>query len=370
MAASSQAVSEAAYGCKMHALCYCISSRNITESEQLQQMCQVSYKFVLPVLLGLTALTNALNVMVLLRPRPSTRPQQNQTPARTYLLWLGLSHCVICSIVLVALSLKKRWGLSYAWAFYLAHLEEPLYGLFNCSCAYIVMGLSMERYRAVGQPHMYSAVEGSGRRVIKILLAYVLPAAFYLPKCFSQAAEYNEQQQGWRVAQGVIFDTVAWRVWSVVLQLLHRVVPSVALVVLHILILRTVRQVQARRASMCVRKKEKTHSWDQQIMYLLTVLTAAFIVSNVPAAVLQILYIAKADHCSTSLAAELARTVANCLEMMGVCCDFFLYFVMNSEYRQDLRSLVMCVCARWVCCNSLIKRYSVNEESSPRGNSY
>lgn len=356
----------------MHALCYCIASRNITESEQLQEMCQVSYKFVLPVLLGLTALTNTLNVLVLLRPRPTTRPQQNRTPARTYLLWLGLSHCAICGLVLVALSIKKRWGLTYAWAFYLAHIEGPLYGLFNCSCAYIVMGLSMERYRAVGQPHQYSPVEGSRRRVIKILLAYVFPAVFYLPKCFSQAAEYNDQQQGWRVAQGVIFDTVAWRVWSVVLQLVHRIVPSITLVVLHLLILRTVRKVKARRASMCVatQRKESIHSWDQQIMYLLTVLTAAFLVSNIPAAVLQLLYIAKADHCSTSLAAELARTISNCLEMMGVCCDFFLYFVMNSEYRQDLRSLVKCVCSRCVCCSSLVKKYAVNEGSSPREKSY
>lgn len=356
----------------MHALCYCLASHNLTESEKLQQVCQVSYKFVLPVLLGVTALTNALNVMVLLRPRPSSRPHQNRTPARTYLLWLGLSHCAICGVVLVALSFRKRWGLTYAWAFYLAHLEQPLYGLFNCSCAYLIMGLSMERYRAVRQPHQYSNVESSRRRLIKILLAYALPAAFYLPKCFSHAVEYNEQQQGWRVAQGVIFDTVAWRVWSVLLELLHRVVPSVTLMVLHLFILRAVRQVQARRASMCVarQRRESTYSWDHQIMYLLTVLTAAFLVSNVPAAVLQLLYIAKADHCSTSLAAELARTVANCLEMMGVCCDFFLYFVMNSEYREDLRSLVMCVCARCVCCSSLVKRYSVNEESSPRGNSY
>ncbi len=356
----------------MHALCYCLASRNLTESEQLEQMCQVSYRFVLPVLLGMTALTNALNVVVLLRPRPSSRPQHSHTPARTYLLWLGLSHCAICAIVLVALSIKNRWGLPYAWAFYLAHVEEPLYGLFNCSCAYIIMGLSMERYRAVRQPHQYSAIESSRRRVVKILLAYAIPAAFYLPKCLSQAAEYNEQQQGWRVAQGVIFDTVAWRVWSVVLELLHRVVPSVTLVVLHLFILRAVRQVRARRASMCVarQRKDNNRSWEYQIMYLLTVLTAAFLISNIPAAVLQLLYIAKADHCSTSLATELARSVANCLEMAGVCCDFFLYFVLNSEYRQDLRSLVVCVCARCVCCESVVKKFSVNDESSARGNSY
>ena len=358
---------EAVDGCEMLALCYCLAFRNLTETTQLQQVCQVSYLYVLPVLLGVTVLTNILNVAVLLRPRPNARARQ--TPARTYLLWLGLSHCTVCGLVLLALSLGTRWGLSYAWAFYLAHVEQPLYGMFNCSCAYIIMALSMERYRAVRQPYQYSAVEKPLRRTTKILLAYVIPAALYLPKCFAQAAEYNEEQHGWRVTQGIIFDTASWRVWSVMLELLHRVVPSVTLVVLNVLILQAVRRVRAVRASMRVprKRRESTHGWDNQIRYLLIVLTAAFLLSNVPAAVLQLLYTAEAIHCSTSLTSELARTVANCLEIMGVCCDFFLYFVMNSEYRRDLQSLVVCMCGRCGCCGILVRRCPGRDESSHYG---
>lgn len=346
----------------MQAFCHCLDSLNVTEERQaLHDICHVSYKLVLPVILLLATVTNLINVAVLLRANPTGRT--NPTPTRTYLLFLGLSHCFVCSVVIVGLAMRKRVGLTYAWAFYLAHLEEPLYNIFNCSCSYIILGLSTDRYQAVCRPHKYSVAKGYQKTPGRIALAYALPAVMYVPNCFSQSPLYSQRHQGWYIAEGAIFNTLAWRVWAVTLEVLHRIVPCAFLVALNILILIAVVRLKSTRASMRSKPKAGGSRREQRIIYLLLALTLTFLLTNVPATSLKLMAAIENQHCHTSLALEVARAVANCIEMAGICGDFFLYFVMNPEYRRDLHSLVLCLCRLCGCCAPLTARCPLQDES-------
>nr|XP_027230451.1 uncharacterized protein LOC113822122 [Penaeus vannamei] len=169
----------------MHALCFCLSTLNVTEDSALvADLCLIAYSRVFPVLLSLAVVTNVLNAVVLLSPHPGGRFQP--TPIRKYLLWITLSHCVICATVLLGIWVRDRVGLSYSWAFYFAHFEQPLYDVFNCSYAWIIVGLSRDRHQAVCRPHQYTVAASHARAAWRIALAYAFSALVYAPHCFAQ----------------------------------------------------------------------------------------------------------------------------------------------------------------------------------------
>lgn len=338
----------------MQALCHCLWSHNMTEWKMLQEVCDVSYRLVFPIILLMAMATNMINVAVLVRPHPPGRSGAATTTTLTYLLWLALFHCAICFTVIVSLSVRRRMGLTYAWAFYFAHVEEPLYNVFNCSCAYIILGVSTDRYQAVCRPHKYSTTQAYHRMVGRVAVAYALPVFMYLPSCFSQAPQYSDHHKGWLVAQGAIFHTHAWRIWSVSLEVLHRILPSILLVILNLQILLAVLRLKWSNVLVHRRLVSSVSNREQQIIYLLLALTLAFLVTNLPATCLKLVYLVQEKHCHTNVILEVGRTIANCIEMAGVCCDFFLYFLMNPQYRQSLYSLVLCV--RCGCCTSFVTR--------------
>ncbi|XP_071527852.1 probable G-protein coupled receptor B0563.6 [Panulirus ornatus] len=351
----------------MQSLCYCLHSLNVTETwHALHDTCHVTYEQVLPVVMLVAVVTNVTNVTVLLlRAHPKGRP--SPTPTRRYLLSLGVSHCFVSGVVVVGLAVRRRVGVTYALAFYLAHLEEPLYHVFNCSCSYIILGLSADRFRAVCRPDAYSAAEAYGKAPVRIALAYALPAVMYLPSCFSLSPVYSARHRGWGVAEGPIFKTPGWRAWSVLLEVVHRIVPCVFLVALNLRILRAVARLKSTRASMMLRGEAARRAGgsrhEQRVIYLLLALTLTFLLTNVPATSLKMVYALQNQHCLTNLGLEVARAIANGVEMAGVCSDFFLYFVMNPEYRRDLHALALSACRLCACCAPLTARCPVKEES-------
>ncbi|XP_037795263.1 uncharacterized protein LOC119590659 [Penaeus monodon] len=324
----------------MHALCYCLNTLNVTEDSALvADLCLIAYSHVFPVLLSLAVVTNVLNAVVLLSPHPGSRFQP--TPIRKYLLWITLSHCVICATVLLGIWVRDRVGLSYSWAFYFAHFEQPLYDVFNCSYAWIIVGLSRDRHQAVCRPHQYTVAASHERAAWRIALAYAFSVVVYAPHCFAQEPVFSAEHAGWHVTGTDLFSSRAWAAWAVLSQALHRLVPAAILVGLNTKILVAVSRLGnssvrpgGRPGSSPSRRRER------QITNLLLALTLSFLVTNVPAAAIKLVYIAMGQHCQIHAGMEIARSIANCLEMAGYSADFLLYFLMNPEYRRDLHGLL------------------------------
>ncbi|XP_042224425.1 probable G-protein coupled receptor B0563.6 [Homarus americanus] len=349
----------------MQSFCHCLTIFNMTEGWQtLQNVCQVSYKQIFPFILMLAAVTNIINVAVLLRP-VHRASRTTSMPTRTHLVWLGLSHCVLCVTVTVALIVRKKVSLVYTWAFYLAHLEEPIYNMFNCSCAFIILGVSTDRYQAVCSPHKYSATLSYHKMPGRVALAYTVSAVMYFPSCFSQAPQYSDHHQGWYITKGAIFDTRAWMIWSVSLEVLHRFLPCALLVVLNLQILRAVVRLKFARTSVRTTARAGGSRCEQKIIYLLLTLTLTFLVINLPVAVLKTTYLVQGQHCHTNVTLEVVRSVTNCLELAGICSDFFLYFLMNPEYRRDVHSLMLCVFGLCGCCSSLTNCCPLQDSPDP-----
>lgn len=324
----------------MHALCYCLDTLNVTEDSALvADLCLIAYSHVFPVLLSIAVVTNVLNATVLLSPHPAGSLQP--TPIRKYLLWITLSHCVICTTVVVGVVVRDRVGLSYSWAFYFAHFEQPLYDVFNCSYAWIIVGLSRDRHQAVCHPHQYTVATSHQCAAWRIALAYVFSAVVFVPHCFAQEPVFSAEHGGWHLAGAELFSSIGWTVWAVLSQILHRLVPAIILVGLNTKILLAV----SRLGNSSVRPGGSPGSTasrrrERQITNLLLALTLSFLVTNIPAAAIKLIYIAMGEHCQIHTGMEIARSIANCLEMAGYSGDFFLYFLMNPEYRRDLHGLL------------------------------
>ncbi|XP_018021668.1 probable G-protein coupled receptor AH9.1 [Hyalella azteca] len=323
----------------MHALCFCLPTNYSefavnTVVADLDRVCHIGYVNFFPVLLAMNVVSNTVNAVVLIRVQLKHSP----TPSRLYLFWLAVTHCLTCIPVLVGASVRNRTNLPRGWAFYFAHIEVPLYNSLNCTCVFIIVGLSLDRYMAMIDLHKYSSLKEFRNVPRRIIFAYVCPLIIYTPMCFVHEPELNESGIDWRISDddSPLFSNKWFKTWAVISQFLHRLIPACLLTLINVRLLLALKKVSEKRSQMHKRSISRSRR-DGQLVHILFALTIIFIITSVPSGVLYIIYVVTDKACEINPSGEIVRIVGNCLEMAGYSCDFFLYFLINREYRMELR---------------------------------
>ena len=331
----------------MHGLCLCLPGNQsfYTEEEAgVAKVCEVVYEDIFPFMVSFAVLTNFLNAVVLIRLQTQSSP----TPSRLYLFWLAVCHCLTCVPILIGTVLRNRSCMTYGWAVYVANIELPLYNSLNCCCVYIIVALSLDRYLAVCNSHNYSPLREFSNLPKRVALAFTIPILIYIPMCFvNKPVESDCYSPGiitYHIGEGPLYNKTIWKIWAVLVQIVHRLFPAFALTFINVRLLSTISKLRTQRSSMARKGSLNRSQRDRQLIQVLLALTVIFLLTNVPSGVLYILYVLSDNFCESSVPHEIFRGIANCLEMSSYCCDFFLYFLMNWEYRRGLKLLYRTCC--------------------------
>ncbi|XP_018017586.1 uncharacterized protein LOC108674181 [Hyalella azteca] len=78
---------------------------------------------------------------------------------------------------------------------------------------------------------------------VRITLSLILPLLFYVPHCFLAEAVCNKQGTGWNIKSNGTEELVAWQVWAWIVELCHRLLPSLFIVIFNAKVILKVRKV-------------------------------------------------------------------------------------------------------------------------------
>ncbi|XP_063881050.1 probable G-protein coupled receptor AH9.1 isoform X1 [Scylla paramamosain] len=302
----------------------------------------VAYCYLIPTLVSINIFTNLLNVVILssLGRRQQRPQQQGQATTFRYLLWLAITDVVVSLFLVVALSHLERSDLPYGWAFYYAHMEIPILNALTSGSAYIMVGLSVDRFVAVCYPRRYCGISAPRLANIRIGLSLLVPVLLYIPHGFSQKVICNTQGSGWTYDGAEMDSDIKWFVWEVMVELFHRLIPASLLLFLNLRIICTFRKLMMRRKYITSKKEERDGKaqQEQHLVYMLVAIVTTFLLSNLPAAVLALIDRAGSAHGPPAV--EVFRAVANSLEAFGSSLNFVLYFCFVPDVRQEMLRLL------------------------------
>lgn len=269
--------------------------------ETLEVLHEVVYRYLIPTLVSVNLFTNLLNVVILgsLGRRQQRPQQQGQATTFRYLLWLAVTDVLVSLFLVPALIHLRRDDLPFGWAFYYAHLETPILNALTSTSAYIMVGLSVDRFVAVCYPRRYCAISAPRLAYIRIALSLLVPVLLYIPHGFFQQVTCNANGTGWNYQGAEMASRTTWFVWQVVVELFHRLAPASLLIFLNIRIIYAFRKLMARRKNITSGKEKEGSGKAQQeqhLVYTLVAIVTTFLLSNLPAAVLALIDTAGSDY--------------------------------------------------------------------------
>lgn len=315
-----------------------------TEEAMPEEVMVVAYRYLIPTFVAINIFTNLLNVVILssLGRRQQRPHQQGQATTFRYLLWLAIADVIVSLFLVVALSHLERSDLPYGWAFYYAHMEIPILNALTSGSAYIMVGLSVDRFVAVCYPRRYCGISAPRLANIRIGLSLLVPVLLYIPHGLSQKVTCNTQGSGWTYDGAEMDGDIKWFVWEVMVELFHRLIPASLLLFLNIRIICTFRKLMKRRKNITSKREKerdgKAQQQEQQLVYMLVAIVTTFLLANLPAAVLAL--VDRAGSAYGPAALEVFRAVANSLEAFGSSLNFVLYFFFVPDVRDEMLRLV------------------------------
>ncbi|XP_068224520.1 probable G-protein coupled receptor AH9.1 [Palaemon carinicauda] len=271
--------------------------------------------------------------------------KRQPSPTTSYLLSLAVTQfCLsVCSIFGSAVQHQKRQA--PIEVYHATASAEPIYNLFTCCNSFIILGLSADRHHAICFPHSYSPAVGQRRMKYAVIFSYVVASLLYVPIFLYKVYIYIQMNDRWIIEEEALSTQTAWKVWSMILEGIHHFIPSIAIVILNARILAVAVRRSRNKALSQSRSVTQSHR-ERRTIYLLLALTVSFLLTNVPCASLKVLYSWWGDICYVHPNLEGVRNLFNTIEVVSYTWEFFLYFLMNQEYRKDLFNLVTGCCGR------------------------
>jgi len=219
-----------------------------------------------------------------------------------------VSQLLACISIIFSIIHIERVALPYAWAFYYAHFEILLVNTPTASCVYILVGLSADRYVAACKPNSYRKVSSPTVASFRIALSLILPLMFYIPYCFLAYIECNANGTGYTLVPSGIEKKWAWIVWGWIVELFHRLLPSLLIVIFNINVIIKVRRLNRqfnqktkkenrndedstqlpkdKRSTRNKKEKSNREQLEKQLSNLLMSIILVFLITTLPAAIL------------------------------------------------------------------------------------
>lgn len=207
----------------------------------------VAYAYLMPILIAVGIFTNVVNMFVLhdLGKIKDRRHKGGSPTTYMYLNWLSFAQLLTCASVIPSIANLYRTSLNYVWSMYFAHFEIFLINSLSSSSVYIVVGLSVDRFVAVCKPHSYRVLSQIRLAVVRILSCFVAPPLFYAPLCFFQKVVSSKDGDGYTIINNeAVTGMTFWQFWNVAVELCHRLIPAIVIVVLNVCIILQFKKVK------------------------------------------------------------------------------------------------------------------------------
>ena len=280
--------------------------QNMTNSsviliDKLQSLHMIAYYNLLPILLATGIATNVLNISCLWN-LGRNQVKAKQVSAKTiyiYLTWLSIGQLMSCISCIPSIIHLDRKTLTYTWAFYYAHFEIMTQNYLTSCCVYIILGMSVDRFKAVCRPNDYNAVNRLQLAKLWVILSFLLPLILYTPHTIALQPLCNAYGTGWTTTSSELTKHILWHIWTILVELFHRFFPMIMVAYLNIRIIIEFRKVtkirqltriggasESRTTLSKSKSKNKIKAQERCLVNLLLAVTLTFILTTFPSALL------------------------------------------------------------------------------------
>jgi hypothetical protein len=181
-----------------------------------------------------------------------------------YLLGLAVSNlCVLLTAVPALYDIAKGLGDSgdYTMAFYQAHLELPLINAFMASSVYIIICMTVNRYISIYRPTHFQRIHTHKNAKISIAASFLGGIVLHIPLCFQNTVvcrrrpnEANDPSSStvtdcyWKSVENELNrESVLFRAYLVISEILLRFGPIITLAILNALIIYRFQKIAKKR---------------------------------------------------------------------------------------------------------------------------
>lgn len=310
------------------------------EDARIEVLRRYSYGVALPAICLLGIVGNILNLVVL------TRRNMRGT---AYIYMRGYSAAALLAIVF---ALPFAWRIlvhhesgnwdSHAVAFYHTHMELFLGNGCLGVGVMMLLALTLERYVSVCHPGHARPILGPPRRAV-----FLIPTAtflLYLPSVFrnrivvcrmyASAAPLYRKQEIPEVA-----GHPAFAAYTVLLEMMFKVIPTVLLAALNLRILLVYRKSCERRRRMTLSRTAsgdedpRKFAEERRLVLLLGSTSILFLVCVSPMVILNVTI---SDDNLTAYPYQVFRALANLLEVTNYSITFYIYCLFSEDFRNTL----------------------------------
>ena len=273
--------------------------------------------------------------------------------------------------------LDSEINIEFETKFYFTHFDIALGNTFITTSGFIILLLTLDRWRAIVHPTW----DRDTSPALSICLALISSLLIQVPRfwekkivnrCVRVNAVNNLTLLGGKCQCGgaysflgtdcryeteteeEIVGSYPWIVYTVLTELIMKIIPAILLVVLNNIIIRKVKKTRAavaaakscnaeqgealkRRVFKIFRRRQHIISKrDRNLIDLFSVLYISFLVTNLPMAVVRIL-----SGCGFNMEDRIFhefRTLSNTLEALFASSNFYLYCLCNVQIRRKVTS--------------------------------
>ena len=326
-------------------------------------------------------ISNSVNVIVL------TRPNLKGT---MYIYLLALAATNLVSLILAIptlLKLAEPFQLptysSFALAIFVAHIEIPLLNIFIGASTYIIIFSTINLFIAVYKPTCFRDMYTNRNAYLHISISFILNAFLILPHIFMsyfhevcldddnedircpKALNLDEKNSnedkvnfikiphqrtnisectniGYVVCVNKHYDN-GLKIYTYISSFILRLGPIGFITIMTILIIFRFNKLVRRRKEQISRQnlgdpqsgEEDFYTPEERRMvYVLIGIAVTFVICNTPAAMLTILFIKNQESFSMSVDYAIFRSIANNLELIGLCLNLVIYCLCSRDIRK------------------------------------
>ncbi|XP_074038647.1 probable G-protein coupled receptor B0563.6 [Leptinotarsa decemlineata] len=311
-----------------------------SEDPRIEILRRYSYGFALPSICFLGIIGNIFNLVVL------TRRNMRGT---AYIYMRGYSGAALLAIL---------FALPFAWrvlvhhehghwehplpAFYFAHLELFLGNGCLGIGVMMLLALTLERYVSVCHPGHARPILGSPVRAVTLIP--LITFVFYIPTLFrSQVRTCRIVPEMILIYQRIedteFINHPLYSVYSVVLELIFKVIPVILLAALNLRILVVYRRSCERRRKMILSRKcsgeedPRKFAEERRLVLLLGSTSILFLLCVTPMVVLNVTL---SEANLVKYPYQVFRAVANLLEITNYSITFYIYCSFSEDFRNTL----------------------------------
>ena len=345
-----------------------------SESDNIQFIYHIAFDIVAMVIVAFGILSNLFNLIVLTRPTL-------KGVMYVYLIALAVSNlsALIISIpalLRIANPSTLAQNRTYATLFYFAHLEIPILNILITTSAYIIVCSTVYLFIAIYQPNcfrrFYTYKTAYLNVAISFLFGVIINAPFVGQKYIKEHCLDRNETKPREVHDGIhfpIFRTSldefqgcinktyvvstnteyvnSLKGYAYVSRFFLQFGPIALILILTIcIVLRFNAIIKERKANAIMHQdgsdRENNESGmytpeEKRMVFLIISIAVTFLICNLPAAILSIIYITDPEsfnksHISAGYA--IFRSISNNFELLGLCLNLAIYCFCSSDIRK------------------------------------